>query len=179
MALKKAKIDAKAEVMAYAEAYLTTLFTGAEKNYNDVVAFVKAGATDTDASIDAAETVAKVAEAVTAAKVAVDKVAYAQALNVYMANVQADIFEIAADAKASNNAAVNYTKIGELANASVIKVRADGLKAYVLVTGSEDPANDVTTWAAAYAKAKAAVDAEKAAFTAKEEVKAYLDLVRV
>lgn len=183
MELKKAKIDAKAEVMAYAEAYLTTLFTGTEKNYNDIVAFVKAGATDTDASIDAAETVAKVAEAVTAAKVAVDKVAYAQALNVYMANVQADIFEIAADAKtfASANAGsnVNYTKIGDLANASVIKVRADGLKAYVLVTGSEDPANDVTTWAAAYAKAKAAVDAEKAAFTAKEEVKAYLDLVRI
>lgn len=170
--LAKAKIDAKEEIKAYAVAYLANganaLFDGNENKYNDIEAIVLADAEATFASIDAVAKMDDMAKAIAAAKVEVDESAYYQALDVYKATKQAELFFIAEDVK--NYASVDAQAVATLAHNTVVKVRAEGAKAFVLT-------ETVTTWKDAYDAAKVAVDAVITEFEADEDVADYIAAV--
>lgn len=172
--LAKAKIDAKEEIKAYAVAYLkggaNALFDGNENKYNDIEAIVLADAEATFASIDAVAKMDDMAKAIAAAKVEVDESAYYQALDVYKATKQAELFFIAEDVKQYTS--VDAQAVATLAHNTVVKVRAEGAKAFVIppVAEGETP----ITWAQAYQNAKAAVDAVITEFEADEDVADYI-----
>lgn len=177
--LAKAKIDAKEAVMAYAELKLygddetAAMFTGDEKNFNDIEAFIKAAAKATDADIDAVTDIANIDAAILAAKGEVDVEVYNQMLNLAKAAVQTTVMGIAKDAK---NYDVDYTAIGVLANTTVINAYA------VVITVDTNNSTETTlddTLAGAYSIALAAVNKCEADFKDADIVKAYLDLVRV
>jgi dsDNA-binding SOS-regulon protein len=183
--LAKAKIDAKEVVMAYAEEKLygvedadgnvitAPMFTGDEKNFNDIEAFIKAAAKATDADIDAVTDIANIDAAILAAKGEVDVEVYNQMLNLAKAAVQTTVMGIAKDAK---NYDVDYTAIGVLANTTVINAYA------VVITVDTNNSTETTlddTLAGAYSIALAAVNKCETDFKDADIVKAYLDLVRV
>lgn len=177
--LAKAKIDAKEVVMAYAELKLygddetAAMFTGDEKNFNDIEAFIKAAAKATDADIDAVTDIANIDAAILAAKGKVDVEVYNQMLNLAKAAVQTTVMGIAKDAK---NYDVDYTAIGALANTTVINAYA------VVITVDTNNSTETTlddTLAGAYSIALEAVNKCGADFNDADIVKAYLDLVRV
>ncbi len=134
--LAAAKVDAKEEVMAYAEEKLygvesenpeevkAPMFTGDESNFNDIEAFIKAAAKRTYDSIDAVEIIDDIKPAILAAKGVVEAEVYNQLLNLAKAAVQTTVMTIAKDAKNYAADGIDFTAIGLLANQTTINAYA-------------------------------------------------------